>query len=204
MFVPPLDCYATSPSLSTLSLSPTPLSLPPYIQLSPVMDMILDIVDTHVLDSVYTRLLPVSAFLPRDGILSNVTQSTAASASSLYSYIPHPPLPPLAAAFASSQSAWPRNYLPRQLLSLFVLTYIGILFLYFSIATMSYYFIFDKRMEKHPRFLKNQVRLEIESSLQAFPLITLMTVPWFAHEINGGGKYYDRVDEYGWGYMLAR
>ena len=34
---------------------------------------------------------------------------------------------------------------------------IGIVLLYFVFAGASYYLIFDKRMMRHPRFLKNQV-----------------------------------------------
>ena len=34
--------------------------------------------------------------------------------------------------------------------------------MYFSVGTFAYYAIFDHRMKMHPRFLKNQVRQEID------------------------------------------
>lgn len=49
-------------------------------------------------------------------------------------------------------------------------------------AFFSYYFIFNHEMKKHPRYLKNQVSLEIKHSLSAFPWLVLMTVPWFVIE----------------------
>ncbi|WFD01895.1 Delta(7)-sterol 5(6)-desaturase [Malassezia obtusa] len=71
----------------------------------------------------------------------------------------------------------PRDNIVRQTISLYVITYIGILLLYFSMASISYYFLFNKELMKHPRFLKNQIKLEIQSSLRAFPWLDLLTVP---------------------------
>jgi len=79
---------------------------------------------------------------------------------------------------------------------------VGIYFLYFIFATLSYYYIFDHAMMKHPRFLKNQVRLEIESSMNAFPWITVLTMPWFIGEVRGHSKLYADVGEYGWTYLV--
>ncbi|KZV90574.1 hypothetical protein EXIGLDRAFT_720267 [Exidia glandulosa HHB12029] len=99
-------------------------------------------------------------------------------------------------------SAWPRDHIPRQLLSLSVFTLVGIHVLYFLFATASYYFIFDHQMMRHPRFLKNQVKLEIQSALRAFPGITLLTLPWFLGEVRGYSRLYENVDEYGWAYLV--
>jgi lathosterol oxidase len=76
-------------------------------------------------------------------------------------------------------SAWPRGYIPPQLISLAVITLIGIHALYFIFAWISYKFIFNHEMMKHPRFIKNQVKLEIQTSLRAFPSMMLLTIPWF-------------------------
>lgn len=58
-------------------------------------------------------------------------------------------------------------------------------------------------MMQHPKFLKNQVKLEIQSSMRAFPMITLLTLPWFQAEVMGYSKLYDDVDQYGWTYFFA-
>ncbi|KAF9000694.1 fatty acid hydroxylase [Cyathus striatus] len=124
-----------------------------------------------------------------------------------------PPTPPITpdtiARFASNStpqsipsiSAWPRDYVPRQILSLVAFTLVGIHLLYFIFAGLSYYFIFNREMERHPRFLKNQVKLEIQSSLRAFPAITLLTLPWFQGEVMGYSKLYDGFDTYGYIYL---
>ncbi|EST09609.1 Fatty acid hydroxylase [Kalmanozyma brasiliensis GHG001] len=99
-------------------------------------------------------------------------------------------------------SALPRDNIIRQTVSLLVLTYVGILVLYFTFAGLSYKYIFNKEMEKHPRFIKNQVRLEIESSMRAFLPLDFLTVPWFVLEVRGHSKLYENISDYGWGYAL--
>ena len=97
----------------------------------------------------------------------------------------------------------PREYIPRQLISLCVITLIGIHVLYFLFAWISYQFIFNHEMMKHPRFLKDQVKLEIQSSLRSFPGMMLLTLPWFQAEVMGYSKLYDGLDTYGYIYLLA-
>ena len=97
----------------------------------------------------------------------------------------------------------PREYIPRQLISLCVITLIGIHVLYFLFAWISYKFIFNHEMMKHPRFLKDQVKLEIQSSLRSFPGMMLLTLPWFQAEVMGYSKMYDGLDTYGYFYLLA-
>ncbi len=58
-------------------------------------------------------------------------------------------------------------------------------------------------MMRHPRFLKNQVKLEIQTSLKAFPVMTLLTLPWFQAEVMGYSKLYDGADTYGYFYLFA-
>jgi len=91
---------------------------------------------------------------------------------------------------------------PRQLISLSVVTLIGIFVLYLLFAGLSYRYIFNHDMMDHPRFLKNQVKLEIQCSLRAFPGMTLLTLPWFQAEVRGYSKLYDDVDDYGLAYLL--
>lgn len=177
------------------------------------MDLILNLCDDYLLDKLWARLVPLSAFA--DAPMSPQTAALNASAhyafvpptawSTLVSSLPHPPLPPLVLASPvdiSAVSAWPRDYIPRQLISLLALTIIGIVLLYFVFAGLSYYLIFNHKMMEHPRFLKNQVRLEIQSSIAAFPGMTLLTLPWFLGEVRGYSKLYDDVSEYGWPYLV--
>lgn len=180
------------------------------------MDIVLNICDDYALDKIWATLLPASAFTSSpsaaflqaslNGSSVPVLTSESGKWAQLLSYIPHPPLPaavddltPIAPSLAS---AWPRDYLPRQVISLFVVTLIGIHLLYFICAGLSYYFIFNHEMMKHPRFLKDQVKLEIRHSLKAFPAMTVLTLPWFIAEIRGYSKLYHNVDEYGVGYMI--
>ncbi|KAF8553956.1 C5-sterol desaturase [Imleria badia] len=141
------------------------------------MDLVLYIADEYLLDSVWARLVPLNDPL--------------ADHSFLVSSIPLQP-----------QSAWARDYIPRQLLSLIVVTMIGIHLLYFIFAGLSFQFIFNHEMMRHPRFLKNQIKSEILSSVKAFPGMTLLTLPWFQAEVMGYSKLYDDMSEYGWFYLL--
>ncbi|EPQ29820.1 uncharacterized protein PFL1_02493 [Pseudozyma flocculosa PF-1] len=101
-----------------------------------------------------------------------------------------------------NSSALPRDSIIRQFISLLVITYIGIVFLYFTFAGLSFKYLFNKDMMKHPRFIKNQVRLEIESSIRAFLPLDLMTVPWFVLEVRGHSKLYNNIDDYGIAYAI--
>ena len=181
------------------------------------MDLVLNILDNFVLDRVWATLVPLSAFATPDfvGPAANASSllpivATTSKWSRMVAYLPHPPLRPDDMAFvraSSSQnltniSAWPRDYVPRQLLSLAVITMIGIHILYFAFAGLSYYFVFNHEMMKHPRFLKNQVRMEIQTSVRAFPGMLLLTLPWFQAEVMGYSRLYDGLDTYGYAYLI--
>jgi lathosterol oxidase len=152
------------------------------------MDLILNVADHFVFDGLYAKVLPYNSSIPR------LTTDTR--------YLPFNPQPVADLLPETAFSLWQRDYLPRQILSLTVITLLGIHALYFIFATLSYYYIFNHDMKHHPRFLKNQVKLEIQSSLRAFPAITALTLPWVIAEVMGYSKMYDSVDEYGWGYFF--
>jgi lathosterol oxidase len=164
------------------------------------MDVILEAADHFVLDNLYAKLVPAAAFLPPPTINGTVWKHPLWQ--QFVSYLPHPPLPYEVSRshpeFLPPISAWPRDYIPRQCLSLIITTLIGVHLLYFFFSTFSYYFVFNHAMMKHPRFLKNQVRQEIVMSLQAFPAIMLLTLPFFEGEVLGYSKLYNDIDEYGW------
>jgi len=184
------------------------------------MDFILEQCDHYFLDKTWASLVPVSAFsdtlqqTARNGSSSYLplAPETLSTWSQLVAYLPHPPLPldgamksfeDASLAYAAPAiSAWPRTYLPRQLISICTITLIGVHLLYFITATFSYYFIFNHEMMRHPRFLKNQVKLEILTSVKAFPGMMFLTLPWFQAEVMGYSKLYDGADTYGWTYFI--
>ncbi|RDB25784.1 Lathosterol oxidase [Hypsizygus marmoreus] len=180
------------------------------------MDLVLDILDDVVLDKVWANLVPLSAFSNVYGAVNNtlvmpVASSTVSAWSQVVARLPHPPIPAddLASLYSSTAipmsqlSAWPREYIPRQLLSLTAITLIGVHILYFLFAGLSYYFIFNHDMMRHPRFLKNQVKQEIQCSLRAFPGMMLLTLPWFQGEVMGYSQLYEGLDKYGYFYLVA-
>ena len=69
------------------------------------------------------------------------------------------------------------------------------LVIYFVCSTLSYVFVFDKATFSHPRFLKNQVRMEIRQAVGAMPWIALMTMPFFLLEVRGYAKLYDSPEQ---------
>ncbi|KAJ6577455.1 hypothetical protein B0H19DRAFT_1120025 [Mycena capillaripes] len=169
------------------------------------MDLVLEICDTYLFDSVWAKLVPLSAFAARNG---SSTEPISPKWSELISYLPHPQMPLEAlqnSPFAPipAISAWPREYIPRQLISLTVLLLVGAHLLYFIVAGLSYRYIFNHDMMRHPRFLKNQVYLEIMCSLRGIPEMILLTVPLFEAEILGYSKLYDNIETYGYFYFFA-
>lgn len=197
----------------TLLRPPVPSPPPPLN----AMDLVLSVCNDLFLDKVWAQLVPLSAFANVSSLnplyAENINASTslpyqaASTWSHLVSSLPHPPLPVISLSShpsvdVSAVSAWPREYIPRQLISLVTLTTIGIYTLYFVFAGISYYFFFNHDMMKHPRFIKGQVKMEIHHSLMALPGITLLTLPWFQAEVMGYSKLYDDVGEYGWGYLV--
>ncbi|KAG2157889.1 C5-sterol desaturase [Suillus bovinus] len=142
------------------------------------MDLVLHLADDYLLDNAWARLLPLN---------DNLVHSSANFTSIMHHV---------------QQSAWPRDYIPRQIISLIVINLVGVHFLYFLFAWLSYKFIFNHEMMRHPRFLENQVKLEIQSSLQAFPVMTILTLPWFQAEVMGYSQLYDNVEDYGWTYFV--
>lgn len=90
-------------------------------------------------------------------------------------------------------SWWKEDDVTRQLISLYVIVVLGGYFLYLSLATISYYTVFDRRLMKHPHFLKDQVRLEIIYTCKSVPQMAVPTVALFLLEVRGHSKLYDNV-----------
>lgn len=58
-----------------------------------------------------------------------------------------------------------------------------------------YHALFDKKLERHPRFLKNQIQLELKHALTSIPVMSALTVPFFLAEVRGWSKLYDFASE---------
>jgi Delta7-sterol 5-desaturase len=178
------------------------------------MDLVLEICDHYAFDTIWAHLVPLSPAssdsLQAAGSIVNASAAPKVAGglalskwADVFSFLPTDMSSSPAFTPSPLISAWPRDYVPRQLLSLILLTLVGIHVLYFLFAGVSYKYIFDHNMMRHPRFLKNQVKLEIQSSLRSFPGMTMLTLPWFQAEVMGYSKLYKNVDEYGWFYLVA-
>ncbi|KAK4512645.1 uncharacterized protein ATC70_003349 [Mucor velutinosus] len=102
-------------------------------------------------------------------------------------------------------SSWPRDDFWRINLSLFMITCIFGWILYLVTASLSYYLVFDHDYMKHPKFLKNQVRMEIECAVGAIPWMTMLTLPFFTGEVLGKSMLYGGMPKnvYEWLYLAA-
>jgi lathosterol oxidase len=146
------------------------------------MDVALELLDPLVFDKVYAWALPH----PRVRFSDNSSDVNN-----------------LLAADAVPISLWNRDNIYRQIISLLIITQLGASTLYFFFSAISYYFVFDRRLEYHPRFLKNQVRQEIKSSMSAVPFIAILTLPWFLGEIRGYSLLYSDVESYGLAWLAV-
>ena len=82
----------------------------------------------------------------------------------------------------------------RQLLSLILITTISAYVIYFTCSTFSYFFIFDRSLMQHPKFLKNQVGLEIQCACMSIPFAATPTAAVFLLEVRGYSKLYYGVE----------
>ncbi|EFP85269.2 uncharacterized protein PGTG_11438 [Puccinia graminis f. sp. tritici CRL 75-36-700-3] len=55
---------------------------------------------------------------------------------------------------------------------------------------LSYFFIFDHRLKKHPKFLKNQIKLEILCALKAIGPIDILALPLHLAQVRGHSKFF--------------
>ncbi|KID76771.1 uncharacterized protein G6M90_00g071150 [Metarhizium brunneum] len=156
------------------------------------MDVVLDLYETYIGDHVYARLLPAHPPPYDADLFANTTifpfglECEYKPPTKYFTVRPSP---------AVCQSAWARDNILRQSIDLFLLLWIFGMAVYFLFSTLSYVFIFDKQQQEHPRYLKNQVRLEIQETLWALPGMSLLTLPLVLAEVRGHTKMYDTVAE---------
>lgn len=173
------------------------------------MDLVLEVCDSYLFDNLYSKILPTSLashFTPKVQSLlrlnkgvcnSTFLQESLATLNNLprvnkdiYGYTPYL----LDFTPATFSSLLPRNNLLRELVNLWAIVTVFGWLLYLLAASLSYVFIFDKTIFNHPRYLKNQMSMEIKLALSAIPLMSLLTCPWFMMELNGHSKLYMDVD----------
>ncbi|KAK8221283.1 C-5 sterol desaturas-like protein [Phyllosticta capitalensis] len=163
------------------------------------MDVVLEAFDAYLFDYVYAFLLPspVATKLSH-GADFNSTLSN-------YSDIPSPQnswqwepasqylsFPPGKYAW---MSRWSRDDVVRQATTLFLITWLFGIVIYFAFASLSYVFVFDKATFAHPKYLKNQISLEIAQTMRALPVMAVFTTPFFVAEVRGYSKMYDQTEE---------
>lgn len=198
------------------------------------MDIVLEFADYYALDAVYATLFPSSLCQHLPALLSKnlrigsyaqtaldfalaVNSSTPAVRTTselyeltkdyvrqkdIYGYFPEF----LSESVYTHASIFPRHHWFRESLSLLV---IGTLFgwaLYLTAATFSYKVIFDKEVFNHPRYLKNQMLLEIRHAMGLIPFMVLFTLPFWLSELKGYSKLYYGVSEQngGWTSILLQ
>ncbi|EKD01590.1 C-5 sterol desaturase [Trichosporon asahii var. asahii CBS 8904] len=152
------------------------------------MDLVLHYCDEYAFDSVYAYLFPAPG-------------STYASGSSAAGKLASNATLAAAAEAVKPMSRLARDSVARQCMSLLFVAWAAATVMYFLFCSISYYFFYDRRLEHHPRFLKNQIRQEIISSLVAAPTIDVLTLPWFLGEVRGYSMLYDNVSDRGWLYF---
>lgn len=157
------------------------------------MDIILEVLDTYIFDYAYAALLPAhpAPYNLKDGM----TNFTSAAQASTWHYSPSNTVFSLAPSEAAYMSAWNRDDIKRQAISLFLITWLAGASVYFIVSTLSYIFVFDKTIFNHPKFLKNQIRMEIWQAVSAMPFIALLTTPMFLCEVLGYSKLYETTEQ---------
>lgn len=151
------------------------------------MDIVLEVTDSFITDYIYAFAFP-KRLAPYDyPAAANTTQQVFSS----WTYKPATQFFSIEPSDAAYQSEWDRDNIWRQLITLYFITWFFGLAVYFIVAALSYVFIFDKRTLNHPRFLKNQVRLEMIQANKSMPIMAIVTAPLFVLEVRGYGKLYD-------------
>lgn len=99
-------------------------------------------------------------------------------------------------------TSWPVTFWGRQLFGLIILTFVAASSLYLSVATASFYLVFDQKSIEHPLFIKSQVRKEIQQAMTSIFLVSVPTAFCFLMEVRCHSRLYDgdysRASQYGY------
>lgn len=160
------------------------------------MDVVLEAFDTFLFDRLYASVLPAfPQTFSNQAKVPNATYSSARQRPTSYNYEPASQYLSFEPSDFAYMSQWPRNNMYRQAISLYLITTLFGAVIYFVCASLSYFTIFDKATFKHPKYLKNQISMEIKQTCQSLPWIGLCTVPFFLAEVQGYSKLYDRSED---------
>ncbi|PHH81638.1 hypothetical protein CDD82_274 [Ophiocordyceps australis] len=157
------------------------------------MDIILELTDTFIADYIYAYLFPARP-APYD-FPDALSSNSSAQVFSAWTFKPASSFIHVQPSQAAYMSALNRNHPYRQFATLFFITWLFGILVYFIFAGLSFYFIFDKRTLHHPKFIKNQIWLEIKQANKAMPVMAIFTAPLFLLEVRGFGKLYDTTDQ---------
>ncbi|KAI4092916.1 MAG: hypothetical protein LQ344_003195 [Seirophora lacunosa] len=155
------------------------------------MDIVLEIFDTIIFDRLYATVLPASFAGYSAQNIGHATTTFSSTRESPTSVPPSTQIWQLEPSQYAFMSTWPRDNIWRQTLSLYLITWLFGLVVYFICATLSYLFVFDHATFTHPKYLKNQVSLEIKQASTALPVMAIFTVPFFVGEVRGYAKLYN-------------
>jgi len=153
------------------------------------MDIVLEGFDTYLFDWVYATALPASSISFAGNVVKDAANSTLSSSSTLCTsaskFLSFEPSQYAYMSALSRDNPW------RQYLTLYLITWLFGLVIYFTFASLSYKFIFDHATFTHPKYLKNQIKLEIRQTLWSLPGMAIFTAPLFLLEVRGYAKLYD-------------
>lgn len=189
------------------------------------MDIVLEITDYFLFDKLYASALPKGGIV--DEFIKNNLHTVPTTFNSTLTTGTKLPLPVsylfnkftslqnkddiygLSPAFLplntfTNDSILSRSNLVREFISMLFITTLFGWILYLGTATIAYFTVFDKEIFNHPRYLKNQIWLEIHRAVTAIPIMVSLTLPFFILELNGFSRLYLNVDEStgGWKYLL--
>ncbi|QIW98434.1 hypothetical protein AMS68_003952 [Peltaster fructicola] len=175
------------------------------------MDVVLEFFDTYVFDRAFATFAPIghaySVFEPISTLAAGLKQYGAENeswahagqtiagdvAQNGWTWTPASQFVSFPPSQYAYQSSMDRDNIWRQAISLYFLTWFSATAIYFLCATLSYVFVFDKTTFNHPKYLKNQIRMEIRQTLESIPIMTIFTVPFFVAEVRGHGFMYDTI-----------
>jgi len=95
----------------------------------------------------------------------------------------------------------PRDSTVRQLVDLYLIYCIGGALMYLIPAALDFFLLFDRKWMQDKQWIPGQVGLEIKLALSSIPQMSVLMTAVSVWELKGYSKLYDRVDEYGWGYL---
>jgi lathosterol oxidase len=158
------------------------------------MDVVLEGLDTFLFDPIYASIFPAHTAAAFNGT-NAVPADHLYKAASTWNFEPASQYLNFTPRKYAYMSSLHRDDWRRQLATLFVITWVFGLVIYYALATLSYVFVFDKATFDHPRYLKNQISLEIRQANKSLPIMAIFTAPLFLLEVRGYSKLYDSLDD---------